>query len=98
MSIGPGNTAVTCDVDLCSVTFIVDICRITFVVDLCSVTCVVDLCSTGNKTQPESKCPELLANYCDMLLRKTPLSKKLTSEEVERKLREVVTDSFCSFL
>lgn len=46
--------------------------------------------STANKTQPESKCPELLANYCDMLLRKTPLSKKLTSEEVERKLREVL--------
>ena len=44
----------------------------------------------GVKTLPESKCPELLANYCDMLLRKTALSKKLTSEEVERKLREVV--------
>ena len=29
----------------------------------------------GSKTTPESKCPELLANYCDMLLRKTPLSK-----------------------
>ena len=42
------------------------------------------------KTQPESKCPELLANYCDMLLRKTPLSKKLTSEEIEAKLKEVV--------
>ena len=47
-------------------------------------------CSVGAKTNPESKCPELLANYCDMLLRKTPLSKKLTSEEVERKLRDVV--------
>jgi len=46
--------------------------------------------SIGGKTQPESKCPELLANYCDMLLRKTPLSKKLTSEEVEKKLREVL--------
>ena len=46
--------------------------------------------SVGAKTQPESKCPELLANYCDMLLRKTPLSKKLTSEEVEKKLRDVV--------
>ncbi len=46
--------------------------------------------SVGAKTQPESKCPELLANYCDMLLRKTPLSKKLTSEEVESKLRDVV--------
>lgn len=44
----------------------------------------------GLKTQPESKCPELLANYCDMLLRKTPLSKKLTSEEIELKLKEVV--------
>ena len=46
--------------------------------------------SIGAKTQPESKCPELLANYCDMLLHKTPLSKKLTSEEVEKKLRDVV--------
>lgn len=45
----------------------------------------------GLKTQPESKCPELLANYCDMLLRKTPLSKKLTSEEIEAKLKEVVS-------
>lgn len=34
----------------------------------------------------ESKCPELLANYCDQLLRKTPLSKKLTSEEIDEKL------------
>ena len=45
----------------------------------------------GVKTHPESKCPELLANYCDMLLRKTPLSKKLTSEEIEGKLRDVVS-------
>ena len=42
------------------------------------------------KTHPESKCPELLANYCDMLLRKTPLSKKLTPEETEAKLKDVV--------
>nr|XP_023664828.1 cullin-5-like isoform X1 [Paramormyrops kingsleyae] len=42
------------------------------------------------KSQPESKCPELLANYCDMLLRKTPLSKKLASEEIEAKLKEVL--------
>ena len=42
------------------------------------------------KTQPESKCPELLANYCDMLLRKTMLSKKLTSEEVEKRLKDVL--------
>lgn len=51
--------------------------------------------SVGLKTQPESKCPELLANYCDMLLRKTPLSKKLTSEEIEAKLKEVVCSFFC---
>jgi len=44
----------------------------------------------SSKTQPESKCPELLANYCDMLLRKTPLSKKLTSDEVEAKLHDVL--------
>lgn len=48
--------------------------------------------SVGTKTQPESKCPELLANYCDMLLRKTPLSKKLTSEEQEQKLKNVVSE------
>lgn len=46
--------------------------------------------STGMKSQPESKCPELLANYCDMLLRKTPLSKRLTSDEIETKLRDVL--------
>ncbi|XP_037804406.1 cullin-5-like isoform X1 [Penaeus monodon] len=44
----------------------------------------------GNKTQPESKCPELLANYCDMLLRKTPLSKRLTADDIESKLKDVL--------
>merc|ERR1719385_50484 len=44
----------------------------------------------NSKTAPESKCPELLANYCDMLLRKTPLLKKLSSDEVEAKLRDVL--------
>lgn len=39
---------------------------------------------------PESKCPELLANYCDMLLRRTPLSKRLTSDEIETRLRDVL--------
>lgn len=47
--------------------------------------------SNNNNGQPESKCPELLANYCDMLLRKTPLSKKLTSDEIESKLKDVVS-------
>ncbi|GIY97613.1 hypothetical protein CEXT_725891 [Caerostris extrusa] len=44
----------------------------------------------GSKTQPESRCPELLANYCDMLLRKTPLSKKSTSDEIESRLKDVL--------
>lgn len=39
---------------------------------------------------PESKCPELLANYCDMLLRRTPLSKRLTGEQIEARLRDVL--------
>lgn len=56
------------------------------------------LFSVGNKTQPESRCPELLANYCDMLLRKTPLSRKLTSDEIEAKLKEVVSIIFRFFL
>eukprot|EP00095_Tigriopus_kingsejongensis_P002852 maker-scaffold442_size170051-snap-gene-0.30 protein:Tk02852 transcript:maker-scaffold442_size170051-snap-gene-0.30-mRNA-1 annotation:"Cullin-5" len=43
-----------------------------------------------SRVVPESKCPELLANYCDILLRKNPVSKKLTSDEIEAKLREVL--------
>ncbi|XP_071955797.1 cullin-5-like [Antedon mediterranea] len=46
--------------------------------------------TVSSKTQPESKCPELLANYCDMLLRKTQVSKKLTSDEIESKLKNVL--------
>ena len=46
--------------------------------------------SSGSKTVPESKCPELLANFCDMLLRKSPFSKKLTSDEIEAKLKDVL--------
>ncbi|XP_076823937.1 cullin-5-like isoform X1 [Clavelina lepadiformis] len=42
------------------------------------------------KLPPESRCPELLANFCDMLLRKTPLSKKLSSEEIDSKLKDVL--------
>jgi len=61
-----------------------------YLVDCTVYICMAGSCSVCAKTQPESKCPELLANYCDMLLRKTPLSKKLTSEEVEKKLKDVV--------
>lgn len=39
---------------------------------------------------PESKCPELLANYCDLLLRKSPLTKKLLTEEIEERLNKVL--------
>lgn len=47
--------------------------------------------SRGTKTTtPESKCPELLANYCDMLLRRTPLSKRLTSDQIELRLKDVL--------
>lgn len=44
----------------------------------------------GKGVAPESKCPELLANYCDMLLRRTPLSKRLTTEEIESRLKNVL--------
>ena len=50
------------------------------------------LTSVGSKSQPESKCPELLANFCDMLLRKTTVSKRLTPEEVDKKLKNVVSE------
>lgn len=45
---------------------------------------------TNTNVSIESRCPELLANYCDMLLRKNPYLKKLTSEEVEKKLKDVL--------
>ncbi|KFM65638.1 Cullin-5, partial [Stegodyphus mimosarum] len=44
----------------------------------------------GSRTQPEFRCAELLANYCDVLLRKTSLTKKLTSDEVDKKLKGVL--------
>ncbi|KAI1720683.1 cullin family domain-containing protein [Ditylenchus destructor] len=44
----------------------------------------------GVKPISESKCPELLANYCDLLLRKTALTKKFTSEEIDEKLNNVL--------
>ncbi|CAB3396904.1 unnamed protein product [Caenorhabditis bovis] len=44
----------------------------------------------GRTVAVESKCAELLANYCDLLLRKTQLSKKLTSEEIDEKLNQVL--------
>lgn len=48
------------------------------------------LARANKSVSPESKCPELLANYCDMLLRRTTLSKRLTSDEIESRLRDVL--------
>ena len=42
------------------------------------------------KGSVESRCPELLATYCDILLRKSNVSKKLSSEEIDEKLNNVV--------
>uniref|UniRef100_A0AC35UFL0 CULLIN_2 domain-containing protein n=1 Tax=Rhabditophanes sp. KR3021 TaxID=114890 RepID=A0AC35UFL0_9BILA len=42
------------------------------------------------RTGYESRCPELLANYCDLLLRKSGVSKKLTSEDIDRKLTNLM--------
>lgn len=39
-----------------------------------------------------------MANYCDMLLRKTPLSKRLTADEIESKLKDVVRIKFIIFI
>lgn len=51
----------------------------------------MDLPNHANqKFKPESRCPELLANYCDVLLRRNQ-SKKLTQEEIDVKLENVVT-------
>jgi cullin-5 len=44
----------------------------------------------ANIMPPESKCPELLANYCDLLLRKSALTKKLSSDEIDEKLNNVL--------
>ncbi|KAK0411375.1 hypothetical protein QR680_005625 [Steinernema hermaphroditum] len=38
----------------------------------------------------ESRCPELLANFCDMMLRKSSVAKKLSCEEIEEKLNSVL--------
>ena len=48
-------------------------------------------CRASNKTTAESKCPELLALFCDQLLRNCPLSKRMTSLDTEKKLKEVVS-------
>lgn len=43
-----------------------------------------------NNLQPESRCAEMLANYCNLLLRRSTLSRKLTSDDLSEKLLEVL--------
>ncbi len=46
---------------------------------------------TTRTTLAESRCPELLAQYCDILLRKgTSTHKKYSSEEIEIKIKDLV--------
>jgi len=42
------------------------------------------------QARAESRCPELLAGYVDLLLRRGPLSRKLSSDEVDARLSDVV--------
>lgn len=44
----------------------------------------------NQKIKPESRCPELLANYCDVLLRRNQ-TKKYSEDEIKEKLTNVVT-------
>uniref|UniRef100_A0A914MG67 Cullin-5 n=1 Tax=Meloidogyne incognita TaxID=6306 RepID=A0A914MG67_MELIC len=45
---------------------------------------------TGKPQNTESKCPELLANYCDLLLRKSALTKRYTCDEIDERLNNVL--------
>ena len=40
--------------------------------------------------RPESRCPNLLAAYCDMLLRKSPTSRRLSSDEILARLKKIL--------
>lgn len=46
--------------------------------------------STRPTIPPESRCADLLANYCDMLFRRTNVSKKLSSEDITSRLNQVL--------
>lgn len=46
--------------------------------------------STRNSTQPESRCAELLANYCNLLFRRSTFSRKLTDEDLTKRLNELL--------
>ncbi|KAM7539100.1 hypothetical protein Aperf_G00000049573 [Anoplocephala perfoliata] len=40
--------------------------------------------------RPESRCPNLLAVFCDMLLRKSPVSRRLSQDEILNRLKNVL--------
>ncbi|KAH7724524.1 Protein CUL-5 [Aphelenchoides avenae] len=46
--------------------------------------------SSQRQVNVESKCPELLTNYCDLLPTKSQLRKRLTSGEIDEKLNNVL--------
>nr|CRZ24456.1 BMA-CUL-5 [Brugia malayi] len=64
--------------------------------DVVNDTCIFKMEITSSKgkcsdrIQAESRCPELLANFTDLILRKTSLSKRLSSEEIDAKLNDVL--------
>lgn len=50
----------------------------------------IDFIIFSGKGSIESRSPELLATYCDQLLRKSAVSKRLSSEEIDEKLNNVL--------
>ncbi len=44
----------------------------------------------GAVKRPESRCPNLLAAFCDLLLRKSPTSRRLSSDEILARLKKVL--------
>lgn len=53
-------------------------------------TSVFSLSLKGRSASVESRCPEMLANFCDSLLRKTTLSRRLGSEEISQRLKSTL--------
>jgi hypothetical protein len=48
--------------------------------------------AAGMAADTEWQCPSLLANYCDLLLRRTSLPKRLISDDIDSKLSDVVSE------
>lgn len=52
--------------------------------------------TSASAFQPESKCAELLAAYCDQLLRKGGVQRHLTADQIDHKLRNIVRNRILS--